>query len=195
MKDYYFKCSFENKKLSKDGIVAFYLPVGLTCPFAGECKRYCYAQRGNFQFPTVKAAGQFNYDRLQSNTTRRSVEELTADIVKLYGKGKRRYRIHTSGDFYSRRYAGIWEAVARNVPEMTFYAYTKSFRFFQLDSLPANFTVIQSTGGRDDDRIDYRYPVARIFANTSELRQAGYTDCSKSDITALSTNKVGLIYH
>ena len=39
--------SVHNQKLEKDGIASINLPPVLTCPGAGDCKKYCYAQLGH----------------------------------------------------------------------------------------------------------------------------------------------------
>ena len=43
-----------NAKLKKQNIASFDLPQGHTCPFAGECLKFCYAGKGFYKMPSVK---------------------------------------------------------------------------------------------------------------------------------------------
>jgi hypothetical protein len=40
--------------------------------------------------------------------------------------GVKLVRVHESGDFYDREYAEKWSAIARALPDVIFFAYTKS---------------------------------------------------------------------
>jgi hypothetical protein len=64
-------------------------------------------------------------------------------------------RIHVSGDFYNQNYFDAWCSVARIYANRTFYAYTKSLTFWvaRLSTIPTNFVLTASKGGRYDDLI------------------------------------------
>jgi len=96
---------------------------------------------------------------------------------------------------------GKWILIAREFPEILFYAYTKQIkmvRYFQRTrQIPGNLRLILSYGGTEDHLI---YPEedrhARVFETEEELDKAGYVNAMESDILALGENKkIGLVYH
>ena len=104
-------------------------------------------------------------------------------------------RIHDSGDFFSQTYLDCWIAAAVAYPEKTFYAYTKSLHL-DFSSVPANFRITQSMGGKLDADIDTSKPHSRIFATHADRKAAGYGDGSNTDTLAIrGANKIGLVYH
>ena len=70
-------------------------------------------------------------------------------------------RIHESGDFFNSTYFLAWLQVAREHPEITFYAYTKQLEYWlgvhQSGHIPDNFYLTASLGG-DQDYLIQRYP-------------------------------------
>ena len=63
------------------------------------------------------------------------------------------FRIHESGDFYSEDYVKKWYEIARALPAVTFYAYTKRNDIFTkelLEEKPSNFKLTWSIDGLHD---------------------------------------------
>jgi hypothetical protein len=58
-----------------------------------------------------------------------SLDAIVKDFVKDANKRDcaKVFRIHHDGDFFSRTYASAWATVIRNNPDVTFWAYTRSF--------------------------------------------------------------------
>jgi len=90
--------------------------------------------------------------------------------------------------------------VAFHRPNVLFYAYTKHVsdvkEYRALGLLPNNIKFIFSFGGTEDQLINTeseRHSV--VFDSYESMLKAGYTDCTKNDLNALKTLKVGLIYH
>lgn len=183
-----------NSKLKKDKIWNFDLPAyksstGLiTCPNASTCIANCYARQGTYQFSNVKAKHEAN---LQATLKDSFVADMIAEITKL-GKKVRAIRIHSAGDFYSREYADKWLEIINALPTVQFYAYTKSWDWFNLDNLPTNFKVIQSEGGKLT--IDTKYPHARVFDDEDSI-PADYNNASVSDVVAIENTNIALTYH
>ena len=180
-----------NSKLAKDNIYSFNLPAGETCPFAGDCKKFCYAQKGRYNFGVVINRAVKNYQESKGKFFGIKIA-VEADIRRA-----KIIRIHSSGDFYNKRYANKWVKIAINNPGILFYAYTKSWEYFKY-KLPSNLILIESVGGKKP--IHLNKPHAKIFKSKAELRKAGYLDCSKSDLKAVKAvqagvKKLGLIYH
>lgn len=108
-----------NLKLD-DFIVIFNLPSIITCPNCSKCASTCYASKAEVRYPKVKACRQLNFALSQKDS-------FVEDMVKLLIKTKTKVvRIHESGDFYSQEYADKWTNIALQLPEVQFYAYTKS---------------------------------------------------------------------
>lgn len=169
----------------------FGIPAQSTCLWADKCKKYCYASKGAYIWSNVKPAFERRLDATkQDNFPQVMIAEITrrkADVI----------RIHDSGDFYSREYIHKWFKVMESLPQVKFYAYSKSLPLLQGERLPANFTLIKSEGGKRDDLIDAAHDRhARIFKTEAELIAAGYANASNNDLIAIGSNpKIGLLAH
>ena len=172
------KTSKENKsKILNFSIPAYKTKSGKsTCPFAGGCQKYCYAQKGNYtRFPIVQELMEKKYLLSKQENF---VNLMNEEIKK---KKPTHVRIHDSGDFYS-----------------PLYAYTKSIKFFTEGlTVPKNLKIIFSEGSKIDNLIDVnKHRHARIFKTVEELNASGYIDASSNDLQAITSNKkVGLVYH
>ena len=193
------------------------------CPSAGVCARLCYARNGTYLFPQVRAAHIRNLEavlndldgwrwnmikELQKRKFRPTgtPRELTKpDGVTLddwmeqwYATGGRAVRVHDAGDFFSDEYLRAWLQVARETPDVLFYAYTKEVRRFRAIAereAPPNFRWLFSLGGKEDHLIDRdtdRH--AEVFPNEQAITDAGYASQDASDLYAitLATPKVGI---
>ena len=189
------KTSIKNNiKILNFSIPAYKTKAGKsTCPFAGGCQAYCYAQKGNYtRFPIVQELMEKKYlisKQDNFNTL------MNAEIIK---KKATHIRIHDSGDFYSIAYLLKWVDIANTNKDIIFYAYTKSIKFFKgAINIPKNLKIIFSEGSKTDDLINASFDRhARIFKTSEALLQAGYIDASSNDLNAIQENKkVGLVYH
>lgn len=191
-----------NSKMKKSGgrVFNFGIPAyktaegKLTCPFAKDCIKYCYAQKGTYSWSNVKPAFEKRYKLTK--------DENFIDIMsKAIAKKKADFlRIHDSGDFYSRDYLNKWVEIAKINSNVKFYFYTKSVKLIQdliaSQGLPENLRAIYSLGGKQDNLVNLETDIhAKIFNSQDELLEAGYTDCSKDDLKIFTTKKVGLIAH
>ena len=188
------KTSQENKvKIFNFSIPAYKTKAGkITCPFAKDCIKYCYAQKGNYtRFPKI---GELMEQKYNISKQDNFVELMNTEIKR---KKATHVRIHDSGDFYSIKYLNKWLQIAKDNKDIIFYAYTKSIQFFKGLQLPKNLKIIFSEGSKKDDLINtLKDRHARIFKSIGELLKAGYIDASDNDLNAITTNKkVGLVYH
>jgi len=200
----------QNAKLKKTSIennmrvLNFSLPAYKTitgktvCPFAKDCIKYCYAQKGNYRYPSV-IKGLNN--RYELSKTDQFVPKMNATIIL---ERPTHIRIHDSGDFYSIEYLNKWVQIANDNKDVIFYAYTKSIPFFKRNKknnnnwlLPKNLKIIFSEGSKKDNLINTtKDRHARIFKSKELLKAAGYIDASDNDLKAITDNKrVGLVYH
>jgi hypothetical protein len=158
-----------NAKLSKN-IYTFSLPAGHSCPFAFECKasadRFtgkikdgkdqvfrCFAASQEALYTNTRNARWHNYDLLKKLKTASKMTDLIVDSLPPKADT---VRVHVSGDFFSQVYFDAWMAVARLYPKKKFYAYTKSLPYWleRRETIPENFNLTSSKGGRSDDLIE-----------------------------------------
>ncbi len=177
------------------GIPAYKSASGkLTCPFAKDCVKFCYARKGAYTWGNVKPAFEKRYEL---SKTDEFVDAMIAEILK---KKPDYVRVHDSGDYYSEAYLKKWLMIAELLPDVRFYSYTNSVAMLQKTKLPNNFDIIYSDSGKQVDLIDraiHRH--TRIFDSLEDLEQAGYVNASKSDLYATkwysNNHRVGLIKH
>lgn len=131
---------YENMKLKHQLI--FTLPAskeicGRVCPG-------CYAIKAQVRFPTALA---FRERLLQRSKSYLFVEEIIAEINKAKSKKEvKAVRIHESGDFYSQEYLDKWVKIAKQLPDVKFYAFTKRKKDFDFTEAERtnNFVIIDS---------------------------------------------------
>ena len=101
-------------------------------------------------FPTYRDSDYSEYPK--------SEKELSSLIKQSIPSNAEVISIHVSGDFYNQRYFDGWLDVARMMPQIRFYAYTKSLQYWvnRLDSIPSNLALTASLGGTQD-YLAYQY--------------------------------------
>ena len=192
------------KKTSKElgvkvynfGIPAYKSASGkLTCPFADECVKFCYAKKGAYIWSNVQPAFEKRY---QLTLTDQFVEIMSKEILK---KQPDFVRVHDSGDYYSPKYLQKWLRIAKAFPRIKFYSYTNCVKMLKNINLPDNYDIIFSDSGKQKHMIDQAIDRhTKIFNSHDELISNGYIDASKIDLYATKWfNKdninVGLIAH
>lgn len=190
-----------NEKLRKLGILSFGIPAGgakdgfNTCPAKGACASWCYARQGFYVWPHVSAAHERNLAIVRGD-----LERFVQLALRDLGIRKRPkvVRVHDAGDFFSAAYLKAWLTIARRLPQITFYAYTKMFHRLKKDFAlaPRNFRIIQSLAGQDDAHANLGFPHARVFVSHEEREAAGYVDGTQSDEPAINgAVRIGIVYH
>jgi hypothetical protein len=169
MIDYELSFGTANAKLSDD-ISTFSLPSGYSCPGAKHClakadretgkltdgkdQQYrCFSAQQEVYLPTLRESRWENWDiLLEHPTTHMMAVKLLASLPV----DKTVSRIHVGGDYFSQAYFDAWLRVARLRPFILFYSYTKSVNFWvkRLNSIPKNFSIVASRGGKYDHLID-----------------------------------------
>lgn len=191
------------------------LPSGrrvTTCPTAGACARACYALNGTYRFPASIEAHTRNLmmvtgdlpgwvarmlSELQhpryARTGRPTLPDLPRghlhpEVRRLLDQGARAVRIHDSGDFFTDNYLHAWLTIARAIPNVIFYAYTKEVRRLRAAAAdaPPNFLWVYSLGGKEDHLVDRdRDRHADVFPDPAAIAAAGYYDQSAHDLLAV----------
>jgi hypothetical protein len=122
--------------------------------------------------------------------------QMTAELQARRYRGGKWVRIHDSGDFFSPQYFEAWLRIAEATPDVRFYAYTKEVAMVKSHTLPDNFIIIFSMGGKQDRLIDVEKDRhADVFPTMEALIESGYTDQEDNDILAatLPTTKIGVV--
>ncbi len=201
-----------NGKLAKANIHQFSIPAAeaaiikdgevstmKTCPMAGACLNFCYAQVGSYAFKASLVAHTRNLQFVLD-----APFDFADQMIKEI-KGKRKVhaiRIHDSGDMFSRAYFMVWKSIMEACPDHKFYAYTKMVPLFKkLEAegmLPANFTVIYSQGGKFDHLINKETDRhSHVFSTEEDCIAAGYVLNEEDDMPATdpTIKKIGLVVH
>jgi len=203
-----------NSKLRKAKIWSFAIPAAkasivvngelktlTTCPSAGTCLNFCYAQSGGYTFhrSMVKHARNLNLVINHPQEFKKQIKEEIEGKKNLHA-----IRWHDSGDFYSKEYYMLLREVMLSLPNVKFYAYTKSvnlFRKLEEDGLiPQNFTYIFSFGGKLDNKIDVKKDRhSKVFTTEESLNKAKYTHSSMETgdkpASDKKIKKIGLVVH
>jgi hypothetical protein len=151
----------------------FSLLSGWSCPFAKDClsKVYeidgkltlkdgkdtqfrCFSASQEALFPSVYRQRKANYDTLRVLDRDGMAKLLLESLPK--GNGYI-LRIHVGGDFFNEQYFMAWADVAKQRPDILFYAYTKSLPYWinnrKAVGKLSNFILTASFGGRMDNMI------------------------------------------
>jgi hypothetical protein len=177
-----------NAKLDKR-IYTFSIPSGYTCPFAQDClsksdrntgkikdgkktKFRCFSASQEALFKNVRQSRWNNFELLRN----KSIAEIKEIILSSLPKQAKLVRIHVGGDFFSQDYFDAWLKVAEANPDIIFYAYTKSLRYWTLrvKEIPDNFRLTASYGGSEDHLIaEYGLRFAKVVFSEDEAKAVG----------------------
>ncbi len=186
-----------NAKLGKK-IYTFSIVSGYTCPFAKDClakvdritgkltdgpdtQFRCFSASQEALFPAVRKSRWNNFEKILNAIKNNTLVDL---ILKNIPKKATIIRVHVAGDFFNQAYFNAWMQVARNRPDIIFYAYTKSIGFWinQLGNIPSNFKLNASYGGKQDNLIEqYNLKYAKVVFS---VEQAGNLKIDHDDTSA-----------
>jgi hypothetical protein len=144
--------TYISKGNSKTECFSFDLPAIETCPGrTEECARDCYAANLMRIYKAVDA-------KYRRNLEFTSDDEFVAYMIATI-PADCQFRIHVSGDFFSPEYVAKWREIATSRPDVTFYAYTRSWRIpriwiwvtqlSELANVNVNLSVDDETGAPD----------------------------------------------
>ena len=193
-----------NKKL-KDGngiaFIIFSLPAVLTCPNATvHCMKACYARRDERNMSArigriinLLISKRDDFESILYDAIHNAIYTRKGELRNRFKNNEIVFRVHESGDFYSERYMRIWFKVAAKFPNVTFFAYTKSFAMYErcMSEKPENFEVRASVW--DDTTVEEIGTIARcgmsIYTAYDEqdmekALRAGVKECKCDSCTA-----------
>ena len=172
---------------------------GYSCPFAEKClskavevdgKRSikdgpktefrCFSASQEVQYANTYNARKHNYDILKQHQDDWPL--MYQELWKSMPTDTGIVRIHVAGDFFNQNYLRAWCQQAHENPDVLFYAYTKSMKYWDAlrSEIPENLVLTASYGGRDDWMIDYcGFRYAQVVYSEAEARDLGL--CIDSD--------------
>ncbi len=166
----------------------------------------CYASSQEMQYDDLRNNRWANYDLLRSAGGEKEQADLIIKSLKFLfeAKGfKKDVRIHESGDFYNAEYLRAWMRVAREMPNNTFYAFSKSIPYIiankdEIDKIP-NFILTLSSGGTYDKDLDkLNIKEATVFTTPEDALKAGVQIDLDDTLAREKTDKsknFGLVMH
>jgi hypothetical protein len=118
-----YSCPYAEKCLSR----AVQLPNGKRAIKDGVKTEFrCFSASQEAQYPAVFNLRKHNFDLLRKENHDGMVKLINDSLPKNAGI----IRIHVAGDFFSRDYMMAWYTVSMLNPNVLFYAYTKSLKFW-----------------------------------------------------------------
>lgn len=121
----------------------------------------CYAALAEYQYGSEGPSYTMRYHNLEllnKCISKTEMKNLIIDSIRndTNVASSKIIRLHTSGDFFNQNYFDAWIYVARELPEIIFYCYTKSIKMLlkRKSQLPPNLRITASYGGKDDALID-----------------------------------------
>jgi hypothetical protein len=176
-----------NAKLSKD-IYTFSLPAGHSCPSAKLCyskadkvtgklrdgkhlRFRCFAASQEAVFTNVRKSRWHNFNLLRNKKEAEMIELISSSLPEQASV----IRIHVSGDFFNEQYLRAWIGVAKKHPDIIFYSYTKSLKYWVKNRpIPHNLKLNASAGGMEDSLIDeYKLKYAKVVFSEEEAEKLG----------------------
>lgn len=181
------------EKLTGKKVFTISTLAGVGCPYADKCNSRavetpagmrildgpntefrCFSASQEVLFPTVYRARKHNRELILAcqNKLPALVNLLQSSIPKKAGI----VRLHVSGDFFTQNHYDAWMEVARRMPHVVFYGYTKCLPFYvkRYEFHPDNFRMTPSMGGKRDDLIHrFNLHYARVVKDQNEADALG----------------------
>ena len=139
----YLKFSVGNAKINQF-IAIFDIVAGVCCPFAKDClskadrftgkitdgkdtKFRCFSASTECLRTRVRALRWYNYLLLKNVDNIQELIQNSIDNTAV--KNASKFRIHTSGDFFSQEYFNAWLEIAKNSPKIVFMLIQNLYHF------------------------------------------------------------------
>lgn len=164
----------------------------------------CFAANQELQYDAVREGRWRNFDLLKSaeknggsNGMYELIKKSIIHAFDEFGK-KPEVRIHESGDFYNQNYLDAWVKVAKDFPDVVFYAYSKSYPYFkkymkgdgETVDVGNNFIVTFSYGGRHDADVEKsNLKTAEIFRTPEDILEKGMKIDLDDDLAKVSGDR------
>jgi hypothetical protein len=136
-----------------------------TCPGAGACKVYCYAKKGGYVQWKSSSMSQTRLLNFLLNNPQGFKAKLESEIQSAVNRSSKKdakvvIRWHDAGDFFSPEYVDLAYSVARDFPNVDFYAYTK-IAGVSLGRKPSNFLINFSMGATPEQEKQINFATSK----------------------------------
>ena len=124
------------------------------------------------RYPSVRARYWANFEAVRG----KGADEVARVLADAFPKKTTMVRIHSAGDFFSAEYFRGWMQFAASMPNVHFWAFTKSLPFWiaNMDKVPANLELQASYGGKHDALIEqHKLKFARVVYSVDEAQRLG----------------------
>ena len=166
------------------------LPSGYSCPAADEClskankvtgkitdgvemKYRCFSATDEARSTNARNARWHNFELLRRESTATMVERIHHSLPK----AAQIVRIHVAGDFFNQKYFDAWRIVASYNPDILFYAYTKSLKYwtdYNPYLVPKNLKLTASWDHSNHQLIkQHKLKFARVVFSEEEATKLG----------------------
>ena len=203
------KTSPPNGKIDYDSLS---LLSGHTCPFAHTCMTKvhkvtkkiidgkfsdtrCFSATEEVAFRSVFNQRQHNTNLLQECNSVQEMHDLFDMSIRI---SLDPFRIHVGGEFYNQLYFDAWLEYAAKNPYRIFYAYTKSLPYWinRIDSIPDNFSLTASYGGRADNLIkEHNLKYALVVGHPDEAEKLGLKIDHDDSLAIYGSDSFALLLH
>ena len=162
----YVNVSNTNSKLGA-AILSINLPASVTCRADAPCRKGCYAMKGNWLFPNVRASLQENLDAYLNNP------KLYFESIATQTALARFVRWHSSGDIVDTQYFEGMCKVARKNKETHYLCFTKKYEIINeyLASgkrVPKNLSIVLSAWSDWLPENPYKLPTTYVYGKNFE---------------------------
>ena len=197
------------KGLKSRQVVSFDLPAGYTCPMASLClskadrvtgkitdgrdaQFRCYASSLEAVFKSARLLHWHNFELLRKS------DDIASLIEASLPRDIKIVRIHSSGDFFNKKYFQAWVSVAVNHPEISFFGYTKILDYVSAE-LPKNFGLVYSMGGKLDHKVTNE-PRSYVVQTSQDAEKMGLVvSCQENPVDdfdyVMSRQSFALVLH
>ncbi len=189
----------KNTKYYTGTVYEWNLPTGSTCPFALDCKVTVDRHTGKFHNESnaykCYAANPERFPGVREHRWK-NFESVRQGIKPVLPRDCKAVRIHASGDFFNQAYFDLWLEVCRDNPEVEFWAYTKSLRYWvaRLHDIPTNLQLTASYGGREDGLIsEYGLKHTIVYTDLKSVPEGMPIDNNDDCARAASIQRFALL--
>ena len=161
-----------------------------TCPGAASCQIYCFARKGGYVQWKSSSLSQSRILNFLLNDPEGFKNRLNTELAEAKEKAANKnikvaLRWHDAGDFFSPSYWDLAKEVAKENPDIYFYAYTKMANVANTPK-PNNFIINFSSGAKnaEEQNIDFElnkhaivvpYEIFTDLANRISSKKIAFT--------------------
>lgn len=169
-----------------------------SCPGQTKaCEAVCYAGRLEMLFPAFGKVMAHNWNAVKDASITDIVDSLDALLIDFEAKSDKwnapkSFRIHHDGDFFSDDYAKAWAIVIRRHPDVSFWAYTRSFTpDTQIVHILADIPNLSLYISVDENNAEYAEAVLKAWPTVKAATLTDTFDNGKAMMRNIGRDKPG----